>query len=419
MAFPGYLLFFIMLFVPNTYQLIKAMLGMLVLAIIAINTLVYGRLALHRPVLLWTLFMVTIGSAFIFHGLLNNAPGALRMSTIYVLWPLIFIVLVAGVANEERLRGLLAVMVVATIAISLYALSFILYAAGWLPRYLYIPLDQGQSVGFYSGYIEFVLHSISSLLFSVPFIIAALMTWPKEQSMPISRLWLWIAFILGTPVVLFSARRVLISVIALSPLITLCIQQFLPNSLKWVRTALGIRFLLYGGILFAAILIPLHIIYEFSLLALLDTFAVGWDFAGEQSAIDRRDQFFPLVQGWSESPLFGSGHGASAEGSIRSDEMPWAYELSYLALLYHTGMVGFLAYASGVAWIFWISLKIIRLGDRFSLYMLPLLVGFSCFLLGNASNPYLEKFDYMWVIFLPIAFINFWFLDKSRQASLN
>jgi hypothetical protein len=419
MAFPGYLLFFIMLFVPNTYQPIKAIIGMLVLEIIAIDALMHGRLVLHRTILLWTLFMVAVGSAFIFHGFLNDAPGALRMSTIYVLWPLIFTVLVAGVANEKRLRGLLVVLILATIAISLYALSFILYAAGWLPQYLYIPLDQGQSIGFYMGYIEFVFHSVSSLLFTVPFIIAALMTWPKERSMPVSRTWLWIAFIFGTLIVLFSARRVLIGVVALSPLLTLCIQQFFPSSMKWIKNALGVRSILYACIFFASMLISLHLTYEYSLRALLDTFAVGWDFTGEQSAIDRRDQFFPLLGGWSESPLFGSGHGASAAGSIRSDEMPWAYELSYLALLFHTGMVGFIAYASGIVWIFWKGLRIIRLGNHYSLYMLPLLVGFSCFLLGNASNPYLEKFDYMWVIFLPVAFINFWLLERRREAVSN
>jgi hypothetical protein len=416
MAFPGYLLFFVMLFVPNTYQSFKATLGMLVLEIIAINALIHGRLVLHRTVLLWILFMVTIGSAFIFRGFLNDAPGALRVSTIYVLWPLIFSILVAGVANEKRLRGLLVVLVLASIAISLYAFSYILYTAGWLPEYLYIPLEQGQNIGFYTGYIEFILHSISSLLFLVPFTIAALMTWPKEQPMPVSRLWLWIAFILGVIIVLFSARRALIGIVALSPLFTLCIQQFLPTSMRWIRTTLGIRSLVYAGIFFAGILIFLHIIYGFDLRALLDTFAVGWDFTGEQSAMDRRDQFFPLLQGWSANPLLGSGHGASAPGSVRSSEMPWSYELSYLALLFHTGVLGFLAYASGIAWIFWMGLKIIRQGNHFSLYMLPLLVGFSCFLMGNASNPYLEKFDYMWVVFLPIAFVNYWLLDKRRQA---
>tara|TARA_B110000971_G_C19803123_1_gene405305 strand:- start:163 stop:378 length:216 start_codon:yes stop_codon:yes gene_type:complete len=36
----------------------------------------------------------------------------------------------------------------------------------------------------------------------------------------------------------------------------------------------------------------------------------------------------------------------------------------------------------------------------------PQLVALVCFLIINASNPYLGKFDYLWTIFLPIASIN-------------
>jgi hypothetical protein len=416
MAFPGYLLFFSMLFIPSAYQPFKAILGILVLGIIAIDVLIRGRLALHRIVLLWTLFMVTLGSAFIFLGFLNDAPGALRMSTVYVLWPLVFTVFIAGASKEKILRGLLVILVSTTIVIGLYGLSFILHAAGWLPDSLYIPFDQGQQIGFYQGYIEFILHSVSSLFFLVPYVIAALMTWPRGQSMPVSRLWLWIAFGFGMLLVLLSARRVLLGVVALSPAIALCTQQFLPTSMRWVRTALGVRSFVYGAIFLAGLLIYLSVVYEFNMLSLAKTFAVGWDFSAEQSALERREQFFPLLQGWAERPFFGAGHGASAEGAIRSHEMPWAYELTYLALLFHTGIVGFIAYAAGVCWIYWMSLKMIRLGNRLSLYMIPLVVGCTSFLIGNATNPYLEKYDYIWVIFLPVAFINFWLVNNSRTV---
>jgi hypothetical protein len=38
------------------------------------------------------------------------------------------------------------------------------------------------------------------------------------------------------------------------------------------------------------------------------------------------------------------------------------------------------------------------------------------YLIGNATNPYLEKFDYIWVIFLPVALINFWLLGKNSPG---
>ena len=86
---------------------------------------------------------------------------------------------------------------------------------------------------------------------------------------------------------------------------------------------------------------------------------------------------------------------------IRSDVMPWAYELSYLALLYQTGLVGLGIYATGIAWIYFMGVKILRSGGMFAESMLPLLVGMTCFLVANATNPYLAKFDGLWIIFLP------------------
>ena len=159
-AFPGYLLFFIMLFVPTVYQEVKAGLLLLVLGIISIGALRRDHLALHPVVLLWTLFMATVGLAFMLLGLAHGAPGALRMGTVYVLWPLVYSVLLAGTATAEFLRGLCRVLVVATLAIGLYGISYILHAAGWLPDLLYIPLDQGQGIGFYQGYIEINLYSL-------------------------------------------------------------------------------------------------------------------------------------------------------------------------------------------------------------------------------------------------------------------
>ena len=65
------------------------------------------------------------------------------------------------------------------------------------------------------------------------------------------------------------------------------------------------------------------------------------------------------------------------------------------------------------------GLHIIRSGHRLSLYMFPILVGTTCFLIGNATNPYLAKFDYIWVIFLPVTVINLWLLDTSRSQRNN
>ncbi len=57
--------------------------------------------------------------------------------------------------------------------------------------------------------------------------------------------------------------------------------------------------------------------------------------------------------------------------------------------------------AFGVVWIFWNGLRIIKSDVFLGLQLLPVLVGTACFLIANATNPYLAKYDYdyMWVFF--------------------
>lgn len=59
----------------------------------------------------------------------------------------------------------------------------------------------------------------------------------------------------------------------------------------------------------------------------------------------------------------------------------------------------------------------IRSSVEYGRLMLPLLVGLTCFLIANATNPYLLKFDYMWVIFLPLAIINRFLIEFNPRRS--
>src|SRR5579871_6277682 len=82
---PGFTLFFLMLFVPSAYQPIKAVLLLLVLLTIVLPLLWGRRLALHPKIALITLIMVLTGICFVSYGLISANPGALRVSTVYIL----------------------------------------------------------------------------------------------------------------------------------------------------------------------------------------------------------------------------------------------------------------------------------------------------------------------------------------------
>lgn len=127
-----------------------------------------------------------------------------------------------------------------------------------------------------------------------------------------------------------------------------------------------------------------------------------WAGAFDRSGI-RVPQAQVLISGFLEAPFFGHGSGTVAS-MIRDPLHPWRYELSYFALLYHNGLVGFLVYATCVGWIFIRGAALLRI-DR-STSVLALLGGLLAMLVAYATNPYFDAFDILWTIFIPAMFVD-------------
>jgi hypothetical protein len=408
----GYLLFFMMLFVPTSYNIVKGTLLVLVLGDILIKKFTGKPLRIHRTLILWVVVMCSTGLIFILIGFINNAPGAIRSCTVYVLWPLVFLILASAVNTFKVIDNLLKLLVLSSIAIALYSFSYILFEMNLWPDLLYIGLDQGQAIGIYDGFIEYCLHSISSLIFLVPFLITAIIFWSNENKMPVSQLWLWIATSLVLIAAILTGRKVVWLTIIITPMIITVIWLLLGSATEaFPKKYMKVK--IFGLVILTSIIyLCLNIFVGIDFFAIEESLYSGFDFGNDEIAALRSEQFFALLKGWLENPLLGSGLGGTVEGMVRSDEQPWSYELSYMALLFHTGIIGVSIYFSGVAWIFVKAYKIIRSGDRLAFYFIPVIVGSACFLIANGTNPYLEKFDYMWIIFLPIALINYKLLNS-------
>ena len=146
--------------------------------------------------------------------------------------------------------------------------------------------------------------------------------------------------------------------------------------------------------------------YDWDIHAFLNMVLSAFDYESSYSAYIRRIQFFALIKEWRFHPIFGAGPGAIIKEIVRSEIMPWAFELTYVSLLYQLGLVGITLYAVLLAWIYKKARFIFNLGSVLSFHLLPILIGTTSFLIANATNPYLFKFAYLWIIFLPIAIIN-------------
>lgn len=414
--FPAYALYFLLLFVPTSYRAYKSLLLVVIVGVIVARIALGGRIFLHKAVVFWTLLMVLVGMAFIARGLVLGAPGALRVTTVNVLWPIVYLIGVAGMKDEKVFAGLCRVMVGGVFAIGLYTFLYFAKELKWWIGNFYFELDAGQLIGFYDGFVEYNMYSISSLVYLVPFICSASMAWPASRRMPVSIKWLIAALFLGFLLVFLSGRRGLVVATGIAPLITMMLMWFLPRDERIASGRLWAR-LTVGGAVFAVVAaLGLRFVVGFEFEKLIGALVRATIAEVQNPESARYRQLYELLSAWLDAPFFGAGHGSSAPNLIRSDDQPWSYELSFVALLFQVGAVGFALYAAAVLWIYLAGIFIVSRGGRLALYMIPMLTALTCFLIANFTNPYLAKFDFIWVVFLPIALINFWLLEGCKPT---
>ena len=411
----GYILLFLMLGFPMALSLLyvkAAMFGAL-LVILFIRALLDYPVNLHPKIFIGTLVFTSISLIFCLEGFLRGTPGAAQCAQVYVFWPLVYLFLLTGVGKETIFSGLENTMIFSTAFIGVFGVLFFLSAVGAIPPIPFASAllsNDELSSGLYSGHVELAFPGINSLPFLVPFVLAVVLTRQKR------RLWPWMALLVALPVVILSGRRALQIVTMLSPLLVYAACCIQPSHVKKSTSPRILRTVVIVLLLIAASISVFGYFSEISVAGLGERLSAGFDFSNsmDTSASARTEQYLALTKSIQQRPFFGAGFGAADFHSVRSEAMPWAYELYYIALIFQTGLVGFAAYATGMLWIYRSAAKIIRIGE--GQQMIPAMVGMTAMLIATATNPYLVRFDGLWVIFLPLALINHWLVKNETRA---
>jgi len=169
--------------------------------------------------------------------------------------------------------------------------------------------------------------------------------------------------------------------------------------------ATGTRAVFYCAVIAFVVLFYMHTsgwtrLVSLSACLVLLSMVVGYVLEGNvtprifdiQSALKsesaRYIQTMSLLESWEGSEIFGNGFGAAA-AVVRSESAPFSYELTYIALLMKTGLLG-LIYVTGLLFLIHYSInssirpKVIEVGSNSSVY-----IGFLLFFLLTFTNPYL------------------------------
>ena len=398
--------FFLIIFAPFHYYEIKIPLLVSFIILSFIKLLHLKISSITQEIILLTLFYVFIGSFYLLYGMPNAEDNSfIYILLLYVIYPFIYLTLIIGI-DKNIIILLLNTLVFAGFILSLYLIIVVLMFNNVIPfSETFLHLGYISNIAIKNGAVEIQTTSLSSLVFIFPFVIALLFlpdtkfVFFNKKSLALIALVIFIASIL-------SLRRALILTNILSFITLLFFVIFLRKKilLKFIKT-----FLKYFLIIILATFISIYLFYknqrnifDINPRKILEE-VITLD---ENSDTERIMQFYYFQKLINERPFLGYGFGVKNPYIIRDNEKKWRYELSYLALAFHTGFIGLVLYAIGVLWIYIKGFKIIKKNNNSSIIMIALLNGITAMLIAYSSNPYLNAFDILWVLFLPIAYIN-------------
>lgn len=393
--------FFLMLVLPASFQMPRGILLLLILFfIIEINS--FSSFRYDRTLLVIGLVNIFFSFIFTLNGIIRSTPGAIAVTTVFVIWPILYLYFIGLSDKKSNIVPILTTIIYGGLASAGLIILFIINNFFGFPINIsYIADSQGFGVYWQDGATELNSMNLATVFYTFIFVLTLIFIPEKFNKLGISKTLIRFSLIVSLFLIFISARRAFWIVCAISPILIMLLLKITGIDLRLKRFIIPV--LLFFMV--ALTTITYMAVDNDNLVTELNS-SFEFDNPEAESNYLRKEQFDALIQGWEDNWLIGAGLGASAKGSIRDENATWAYELSYIALLFHTGIVGIIVYGTSVIWIIYKSIVICRKNKYYISYLLPQITALICFLLVNASNPYLSKFDYLWTIFLPLATIN-------------
>ena len=405
-------LIFTMIAFPGIYMKYKILI-LLVLTVL----LVARELGMHvnKNVIIW--FMVYIFSSVFFTvlSILNGNKDPFNFALVHIIEPLWFMYFFTTVTPDYYIH-IKKSIVVSTLFVVICNIVFTLginMGISVFQEPLFNVFGIYPNYGGYSmGFVKFTSQNISWLLFTVPFCFADLIresTNDCTEFKKLKKLEIWVV-LLGLVNALLSLRTAFLLGILIAPVLAIffkCISNIKFNKHLIRKTVYLIPFvfiiIMYMSVNGKLGTIINGIVTKVTISFNSSSYTNNNGIVDEGASI-RKNQIQALIETWREKPVLGWGEAANAKRVIRS-ESSGSYEITYLALLMQRGAIGIAIYAVQILWMYAMGIKIIRQNSFYSGEMFAVLVGHIIIFLANATNPYLDSFDRLLVLFYPLLII--------------
>jgi hypothetical protein len=367
---------------------------------------------LHKVTLVISLIL---GGISFYVGKINGFNPMVQFKVMFI-WPILFSMVMASVSHIT-IERLMKSFIISTLLINV-----ILTIANIIPEgnvftdtlWSWLKFSKSQKFGFY----QFDSRAIGSYFFLFPITLYSLFT-NKHFDMKWRALNLF-NFIYLCVIIILTFRRALILVSICSPIVFIFAHYIIFRSFNLSKKqiiAISLTLLIGLGGLFVAIpkgkikkftettiaslsfIIKANKKYDYKKLKRKHTFS-------KPEAV-RANQMNALLSEWKKSPILGRGLGSYNENFLLEPEegMKHEYDLGYVDMLMKLGLLGFIGFSLLLIINYINTFKhAFKLSKIHKYYFIAIFTGSICQIIANASNPYLLKFDNLWILFIPFCF---------------
>lgn len=326
-------------------------------------------------------------------GALYLNPNPLSGLTLFAIWPLLSIPIIANAKSQESFVYIVKAIFAAHCFIVAYDLTFAITALiGISFPNIYPSVEYPFSI--YSTSTRMNFPNLNSLTFSTPCLTLLLLS---NYKYGITKTWQYVVLITTLILFIISGRRSVMMQIALMPFLAF----FFQKGLGARQRKLYIKLLIFVIVSIILSIIYVYICHYEIFSGYLQEVLDAFDSSEEPVKFL---QHYSLMNAFAEKPLFGHGLGAffyDPGRKVYIDSM----ELQYQFTLARVGIIGFIFYIIGYWGLFFYSYKLaVKKRDNF---LLAINFGFLFMLMSHATNPVLNNFDLILSYFLILARINF------------
>jgi len=395
-AFLGLLLLFLMMVFISQGNTIKIFLMFLLLLLIR---KIPSNLSVKVRVIYFLIILYGIYGIYI--GILYQNPNPFLFVTIYCIYPLFYAFFSLFLVKNSYFIRVVQVIFVAHFFIVFYDL---LYAWSILVG-VDIPNIYTVEIPFsiYNDSSRMNFVNLNTLTFTTPVLFLLLLS---KYEFRISRIFQSIVLIATFFLLIISGRRSVMLMILVLPIVPFVFSGFFSKKIKSALKKSTLIFLcVILGFLWKINSDNPELIKGYS-----EVFLNAFDSDKEPIKFAQKTM---LIEKFMEKPILGHGSGVvffepSPGRMLYGDQ----FELSYHYKLASTGLVGFIIIIGVYLWILFYGLYVSR--KKKDVLFLSLLIGYFFMLIADASNPVLCSFDLMWPIYICLARINYWELNKEN-----